>query len=246
MKVYLQQIKKFNNPKNHKDKEDILESEDKLQQLGYVDFIKNLPLETQVMLHKSKVHYHIPWRAVWKGNSISTPCRIFFDASQPTSTGFSLNDILAKGTNNLNKLQEILLRWTVQPVAIATDIKKMYNTIKLEEEHWTYQRYLWHPTLEPGKEPEEKVIKTLIYGVKSSGNQAEYALRQVAEMSQSEFPRINEIVQEDIYVDDCLTGEDNHQEAHQRTDQLEVVLPSRGRNRQAHLAKTTIPSSLLV
>jgi len=224
MKVFQQQIRKLNNPKNHKDKQDILDSEGKLQQLGYVDYVKNLPLETQAKLQNSEIHYHIPWRAVWKGNSISTPCRIVFDASQPTSTGFSLNDILAKGTNNLNKLQEILLKWTIQPVAIATDIRKMYNTIKLEEDHWTYQRYLWHPNLETGQEPEEKVIKTLIYGVKSSGNQAEYALRQVADLSKSEFPRINEIVHKDVYVDDCLTGESNRQEAHHRSDELEVVL----------------------
>lgn len=100
----------------------------------------------------------------------------------------------------------------------------MYNTIKLKEVHWTYQRYLWHSTLEPGQEPEEKVIKTLIYGVKSSGNQAEFALRQVAEMSKSEYPEANDIVHKEVYVDDCLTGEINRQEAHARSDQLEIVL----------------------
>ena len=100
----------------------------------------------------------------------------------------------------------------------------MYNTIKLNEDHWTYQRYLWHPTLELGQEPEEKVIRTLIYGVKSSGNQAEYALRQVAKMSQSEFPEVYNIVHKEIYVDDCLTGEINHQQAHIRSDQLENVI----------------------
>ena len=224
MKTYQQQVRKLSHPKNQKDKQDILDSEGKLQQLGYVDYIKNLPIETQAKLQNSTLHHHIPWRAVWKGNSISTPCRIVFDASQPTSTGYSLNDILAKGTNNLNKLQEILLKWTIQPVAIATDIKKMYNTVKLEEDHWTYQRYLWHPNLEPGQEPEEKVIKTLIYGVKSSGNQSEYALRKVAEMSKEEFPEVNDIIHKEIYVDDCLTGEINHQQAQARSDELEVVL----------------------
>ncbi|XP_066927799.1 uncharacterized protein [Clytia hemisphaerica] len=224
MKVYQQQIKKLNNPKNFQDKQDILESEGKLHQLGYVDYVTNLSPRIQANLQNEQVQYTIPWRAVWKGNSISTPCRIVFDASQPTSTGESLNDILAKGTNNLNKLQEILLRWTVQPVAIATDIKKMYNTIRLHEDHWTYQRYLWHPTLEPGQEPEEKVIKTLIYGIKSSGNQAEHALRQVAKVSQSEYPEVHDIVHKEVYVDDCLTGEATRQLAHTRSDQLEIVL----------------------
>lgn len=77
------------------------------------------------------------------------------------------------------------------------------------------------------QEPEEKFIKTLIYGVKSSGNQAECALRQVAEMSKSEYPEVNNIVQEEVFVDNCLTGETNHQKAHARSDQLEKF-PNRG------------------
>ena len=35
---------------------------------------------------------------------MSTPCRLAFDASQPTSSGASLNDLLKKGKNNMNKL----------------------------------------------------------------------------------------------------------------------------------------------
>ena len=70
MRVHQQQIKKLNNPKNLKDKQS------KIQNLGYVDHIRNLPLEIQEQLQNSGVHYHIPWRAVWKGNSTSSSCRI--------------------------------------------------------------------------------------------------------------------------------------------------------------------------
>ena len=223
MKVYQQQIKKLNNPANSKDKQDILDSEAKLQNMGYVEYLHNLPSDVQSNL-LSKTKYIIPWRGVWKGNSISTPCRIVFDASSPTSSGYSLNDILAKGRNNLNKLQEVLIRWSVHHVAIHTDIRKMYNTIKLDEKDWCYQLYFWHQNLELNKKPELKVIKTLIYGVRSSGNQAEYALRKVADVSKEEFPEANEIVQHDIYVDDCLTGESTRQIAHQRADELELML----------------------
>jgi len=99
-----------------------------------------------------------------------------------------------------------------------------YNTIKLEEKDWCYQRYLWQAELDATKPPEEKVVKTLIYGVKSAGNQAEYALRKVAEISMDEFPEVNKIVQHDIYVDDCMSGEVDHETAHHRADQLELVL----------------------
>ena len=100
----------------------------------------------------------------------------------------------------------------------------MYNTIKLDEKDWCYQLYFWHQNLELNKKPELKVIKTLIYGVRSSGNQAEYALRKVADVSKEEFPEANEIVQHDIYVDDCLAGESTRQIAHQRADELELML----------------------
>ena len=93
--------------------------------MDFVEYIRNLPSDVQAMLQENPIKCFIPWRAVWKGNSISTPCRVVFDASQATSSGYSLNDILAKGWNNLNILQEILIRWSMHCVAVHTDISKM-------------------------------------------------------------------------------------------------------------------------
>ena len=125
------------------------------------------------MLKASDVQNFIPWRAVWNGNSVSTPCHIIFDASQQTASGTSLNDILAKGKNNTNKLVEIVIRWSKHRIGFHTDIKKMYNTVQLRQEDWCLQHYFWQRDLGKSKIPEGKIIKTLIYGVKSSGNQAE-------------------------------------------------------------------------
>ena len=84
LKVYNQQIKKLN--QNIDDKQDAIESEEKLQQLGYVDYVRNLKPEQQAILRKSEIQNFIPWRVVWNGNSTSTPCRLVFDASQPTAS----------------------------------------------------------------------------------------------------------------------------------------------------------------
>lgn len=146
------------------------------------------------MLQSHVIQHYIPWLGVWKSNSINTPCSIVFDASHLTSSGYSLNKLLAKGRNNLNKLQEIVIRWSIMPIAFNIDIKKMYNTIKLEKKDWYYQRYLWQEDQDPSKPPEEKVIKILIYGVKSTGNQAEHVLRQAAKLSKEEYPEVAEIV----------------------------------------------------
>ena len=44
--------------------------------------------------------------------------------------------------------------------------------------------------------------------MKSSRNQAERGLRETADLQKNRYSRQNEIVNEDIYVDDCLSGED--------------------------------------
>ena len=115
-----------------------------------------------------------------------------FDASQISNTGYSLSDILAKGRNN--RLVEIIIRWYIHKVGFHTDIQMRHNSIKLLEQNWCLQRYIWQQDLDPTKIPEEKVIKPFIHGVKSSGNQAELALRETVKFSQGEYPKINEII----------------------------------------------------
>ncbi len=225
-KVYNQQLKKLKN--NDEDKAAILKSEKKLQDLGYVAYVKDLPEETQRVLAHHPVKNFIPWRVVWKSSSITTPVRVVFDASMVTRSGYSLNDILAKGANNLNKLLEIWLRWRIHSFAYHNDINKMYNGLQLDPADWCLQRYLFEPSLDPEKEPLEKVIMTAIYGVKSSGNQAQVALRKIAEEFKKEYPEVYEVVRKDIYVDDCMSGEATRGKVNERMDQLELVLNQGG------------------
>ena len=96
LKIYQNQVKNLN--KNKKDKEDV-KAEKKLHDLGFVEYIENLTNEEQTKLFSSPLLYFLPWRAVWNTNSISIPCRPVFDGSCATKTGFSLNDVLAKGKN---------------------------------------------------------------------------------------------------------------------------------------------------
>ena len=82
--IYNQQMDKLN--QNPQDKEDVIQSEAKLQSLGHVEFVRNLTPEQQEMLTKNPVQNFIPWRAVWNGNSISKPYHLVFDASQPAAS----------------------------------------------------------------------------------------------------------------------------------------------------------------
>eukprot|EP00794_Sanderia_malayensis_P003822 gene3822-biopygen3253 len=222
LKVYSQQIKRLS--KSLEDKETVIKSEGKLQALGYVEYVKNLPKDIQISLANNPMKNFIPWRVVWKANSTTTPSAVVFDASQPTASGYSLNNIIAKGRNNMNKLIEIFVRWRMHKIAFHTDVQKIYNAIKLREEDWCYQRYLWQEQLDPAIQPEEKVMMTLIYGVKSSGNQAECGLRDTASKFQDTYPEVHEIVNKDINVDDCMSGCPSRDLAMQRVDELELVL----------------------
>ena len=101
MKVFQSQIRKL--VKCPADMGQVIKSENKLQYLGFVEFVSALESKDKKMIHNSEIKYFIPWRAVWNSNSLSTPCRLVFDASQNTTNGCSLNDLLAKGTNNMNR-----------------------------------------------------------------------------------------------------------------------------------------------
>ena len=124
----------------------------------------------------------------------------------------------------MNRLVEILIRWTMHEWAFHTDIQKMYNANRLDKSHWCYQMYLWDNESDKERLPSWKVIKTLIYGVKSSGSQAERGLRLTAEKCALKYPRACQIIDKDIYVDDCVSGEASRDRVRTVTDELKLVV----------------------
>ena len=69
LKVYYQQLKKLNN--NLKDKDIIIDSEAKLQSLGFVDYVHNLSPDQQDSPKSAAIQNYIPWCVVWKMSSLS-------------------------------------------------------------------------------------------------------------------------------------------------------------------------------
>ena len=224
-KIYDTQVRKL--VKSEKDRLSIIEAEGKLQELGFVEYLENLEQKDQENIMNSLVQYYIPWRVVWS-KSITTPIRPVFDASHASPGECSLNTILAKGTNSMNNLIQILIRWRIRKCGFHTDISKMYNAVQLDRDHWRYQLYLWGNELKPNIEPKTKVIKTCIYGMKPSGNQAERAVRLTAAESKEEFPDAYEIILKDLYVDDCISGKHTSQEVLSVTDEIKLSLEKGG------------------
>ena len=225
-KVYDSQIRVLS--KNPEDKASAIRFEGKLQELGFVEYLHNLSPAQQDMILKAPTRYVISWFPVWNENSVSTPCRLVFDATRSVREECSLNNLLAKGANNMNSLIEILIRWTTHKFAYHTDIAKMYNRIHLDETHWRFQLYFWDEELREGVDPVLKVIQTLIYGVRPSGQLAEVALRRTAEKTKDTFPLAYPVIMKDIYVDDNMSGNASEQSRNQTTDQLVLALEKGG------------------
>ena len=101
--------------------------------------------------------YYICHLSVNNAKSKSTPVRIVFNSSQEY-LGVSLNSILYKGPDAyLNNLVGLLLRWREDRIAVVGDIKKMFNSVLLEEVEQQCHRFLWRD-LETMRKPDIYVM----------------------------------------------------------------------------------------
>ena len=67
----------------------------------------------------AKSSYTISADVAFKEGSVSTPARWVFDAGSKTSTVYSLNCLLAKGTIDLVRLIDMVLDWRCGPTAVS-------------------------------------------------------------------------------------------------------------------------------
>ena len=225
LKIYQHQVRMLD--KNPDIKLAVIESEAKLQNDGFVDWLENLPDDIQNMIMEGK-RYFIPWRFVQNPNSVTTPTRLVFDGTCPTANGCALNDLVAKGIKSLNSMLDIYLRFRCHEVALHTDAKKLYNHIKLQVSHWRFQLYYWQRNLVLKIPPKVKAIKTTIYGIKSSGNQAECALRKLADLLKDRYPEAAIAIKEDTYMDDTVTGAESSSKADELASDISDLLARGG------------------
>ncbi len=107
--------------------------------------------------------FYISHLVVHNPKSISTPVHIVFNSSQ-VYNGVSLNSCLAKGPDcYMNNQIRILLRWREEAVALVGDIRKMFNSVHLNdlEKHW--HRFFWH-NFEVDRPPDVYVMQRVNMG----------------------------------------------------------------------------------
>ncbi|XP_050303785.1 uncharacterized protein LOC126741423 [Anthonomus grandis grandis] len=122
--------------------------------------------------------YFLPHTAVLRDSSLTTKCRVVFDASAKTNTNISLNDIILAGPTIQEDLFSILLRLRLRKHVLSADIKMMYRCVQIDSTERSYQQILWR------KDSKEKIkvfeLNTVTYGTSSAPFQATRCLLELS------------------------------------------------------------------
>ena len=190
--------------------------------------------------------YYLATFGVVKESSSTTKLRVVFDASAPTTSGVSLNDLLLKGPNRYPKLSTIINLFRSKAVAMSADISKMFREVGLHSSDRDLHRFLMRG--EDGIIRDYR-MKRVAFGVKSSPFLATETLLQMARDHHLELPIGAHIISKHFYVDDCLVSFDTLQEATVAREELNRLLLKGGmilrkwRSNSTELL-ATIPSAL--
>ena len=92
----------------------------------------------------------------------------------------SLNDFIYEGSDLLNKLTEVLIRFCRFRYAVTSDIRNMYLNVKVHPKDRGALRILWWPDDDISKAPTEYPAAVHIYGAKSSGFIANLCVHDLA------------------------------------------------------------------
>lgn len=131
-----------------------------------------------------------PSPPVLNPNKPGKVCRVF-NAASPFR-GTSLNDHLLIGSDLLNSLVGVLMRFCEEQVALSADIESMFSQVAVPEEDQTVLRFLWRE--DRNSKPNTYQFCRHIFEAKSSPTSANYVLQRTAKHGSSEFPEAAETV----------------------------------------------------
>ena len=155
-------------------------------------------------------------------HSVTTPVRIVWDSSQ-VFKGVSLNSILLKGPDVLNPIRAVLLRFREGEHAAIGDVKKMYNSVWLEEQEMHVHRFLWRDS--PQDALEDYAVVRVNMGDKPAGCIAQVAMRETAKLPQfANLVEERKVIEENCYVDDILVSHNNPNRLNEILEGVEAIL----------------------
>jgi len=132
--------------------------------------------------------------------------------------GTSLNDHLLIGPKLQQDLPVIVARWRQWRYVYTADIAKMFRQILVELMDVDFQRILWR--LNPESPLQHYRLRTVIYGLAPAPYLAMRVLQQLAIDDGHWFSAAVPIIENSIYVDDTLFGQNSLHELRETRDQL--------------------------
>lgn len=167
-------------------------------------------------------HYVLPHHGVFKRHGDNQSIRVVFNASQPTSNGLSLNDVLLPGPKLQNQITDLLIVFRIFPFVFSCDIRQMYRQISLFPPHRNFQLIFWR------ENPKEILrlyqLTTVTFGVSPSAYLAIRTLQQLAKDEGHKFPRAAEALLKNTFVDDHLNGESSLEKAKSLKSDIQSLL----------------------
>ena len=166
--------------------------------------------------------FYMPHRPVVKESSLTTKIRPVFDASARGFNGVSLNDCLNTGPSMIPNLPGILMRFRRWKVALSADVTKAFLQIGVCREDQDVHRFLWS---------DENVVRKMRFVRVPFGNKSSpFLLNATVKHHLSKFSpsRVVDELCENMYVDDWLSGCDDHSEACDMLNKANVIMGQAG------------------
>ncbi|XP_022832139.1 uncharacterized protein LOC111360435 [Spodoptera litura] len=175
-----------------------------------------------------KPECYLPHHSVIRAESTTTKLRVVFNASARSLSGLSLNDILYRGPNLQQDLQELILKWRQYQYVFTADIEKMYRQIMVHPDDQPYQKILWRNT--QNQPIQTYQLTTVTYGTKPAPFLAMMCLKQLATAEQKNYPTAAKALEESFYMDDYCGGQHSIEQANQLKLDLIKILRKGGFN----------------
>lgn len=182
--------------------------------------------------------YYLPHHCVIRPDSDTTALRVVFNASSPTSSGLSLNDLMFSGPNLQQDLLSLILKWRQFEIAFTADIEKMFRQINLHSDDQNLHKIYWRdPSTSKTQNNNQKQVlqeyklTTVTYGTKAAPFLAMMTLKQLASDEGHKYSnRAKQALENEFYMDDLLSGSHNIDSALQLKTDLIALLKSGGFN----------------
>ncbi|GFR71744.1 Gypsy retrotransposon integrase-like protein 1 [Elysia marginata] len=166
--------------------------------------------------------FYLPHRPVIREESLTTKIRPVFDASCKGANGVSLNDCMNSGPNLIPDLVQILLRFRQWKYALTADITKAFLQINLHPEDRDVHRFLWNLN----GNTRVMRFKRVTFGNTCSPFLLNATLR--FHLSKFEHSATVEKLQNNLYVDDWLTGADTETEIMDMMSEADEIMQKGG------------------